>query len=318
MKTLCFLLTAVVFMPGNLFAAAAVEEGKNWRAHVDLNYVYDDNLAAAPKNETLRAGIGRVDNSGFQWSGGASYDLKFSNKYKLNFSYDANQVVYNSMSQFDMLMHMFGGGFTYNITPLFNFTLDYKYIYSLVNNDKFSEIHYYSPAFNYFHEKFGLFRPDFTYKRVNNFQFDTLDMDQYSVGFAHYYFFSNFTRNINYGYHYGIDQSFGDAFQQKYHIANVGGSTPLWWGFDLTGRAVYSFRDYDKFVARFDALGNDVLRQDTMSNYNANISKVLINKFYFVNNVKLNFDYLHSYNNSNLVIRDYVDNRYTVGVSMGF
>lgn len=318
MKTLCFLLAVLVFMPAKLYAASAAEEGKNWRVQVDTNYVYDDNLAAAPKNETLRAGIGRVDNSGFQWSGSATYDWKFSNKFKLTFDYDANQVVYDSLSQFDMLIQMFGGGFTYNFTPLFNFTMDYKYIYNVVNNDKFSEIHYYSPAFNYFHEKFGLFRPDFTYKRVNNYQFDSLDMDQYTAGFNYYYFFSNYTRRLNVGYHYGIDESFGEAFQQKYSIVNASGSTPLWWGLDLTARAVYSFRDYDKFVARFDSQGNNILRQDTFSNYNVNISKVLINKFYIMNNLRLNFDYLHSYNNSNLVIRDYVDNRYTMGVSMGF
>lgn len=318
MKTLCFLLSVVVFMPDNLYAAAMAEEGKNWRVRVEANYVYDDNLAAAPKNETLRAGIGRVDNSGFQWSGNVAYDWKLSNKFKMTFDYDANQVIYSTLDQFDMLTQMVGTGMTYSFTPLFNVQFDYKYIYNVVSNSKFSEIHYFSPALNYFNETFGLFRPDFTYKRVNNFQFDTMDMDQYSTGFNYFYFFSNYTRRVSVGYHYSIDESFGDAFKQKYSSVSAGGATPLFWGLDLSAKGTYTFRDYDKFVARFDSQGNNVLRQDTFTNYNVNISKLLIKRLYVVDNVRLNLDYLYSYNNSNLVIRDYIDNRYTVGVTMGF
>ncbi len=290
------------------------QSGKNWEIDISANYVYDSNVVASPEDDQFKpTGLTDEDDSGFAWDGTATYDLEFTKKFKMDFNYDIYQIVYDELSDYDIITQMFGTGMTYKLSRMADIQVDYKYVYNLVDNESFSGFHFINPSFNYFHDKFGFTRIDAWFKEISNINNRTRDGDQWSAGFTHYFLFSNYTRRISVGYRFSQDDTTGSAFDRDIHDFTVRGLTPLYWGVLLDAKAKLSVREYDEFIVT-----DGSLRDDDQQIYSAALSKVLVKKAWVFHDVTASAKYTHLFNKSNLATRTYRSNRYTVGFSTSF
>ena len=222
-------------------------------------------------------------------------------------------TVYGELNQYDLTSQMFGLSPTYKITPTMNIMLDYNYIYNIVDGDNFSGINYVGPSFNHMHEKFGLTRLYYTYKDTDNWQNDLRDNRHHTLGFAHYFFFSNYTRRIGIDYQYSTENTDGSAFDRDNHRIKIKGKTPLVWGWEGDIDISYTFRQYD---TRLGSAGT--LRDDTLQRYQFGLTRVLLKNWQCLQDLTLILKYRRLENNTNLLTRDFASNRADIGFQARF
>ena len=201
----------------------------------------------------------------------------------------------------------------YKFAPLVNITLDYNFIYNIVDGDNFSGIHYISPSFNYMNKTFGLTRIFYTFKSTDNWQSDLRDNSAYATGIKHYFFFSDFTRRIHIGYKYTSDDTFSTFFDRNNHTAEIRGQTPLFYGIEMDLEVEISFR---KYVRRLGTDGS--LRNDTQEKYSVEFRKVLLDKLGPMEELQIKVGYRYQVNDSNLLFRDFDSNKGFVGLDARF
>ena len=291
------------------------QSGKNWGVSVGTYFVYDDNVINQPSQASARpAGLPtNPDDTAFAWDGRAYYKHSFNNKFHLRASYDIDMTVYGELNQYDLTSQMFGLSPTYKITPTMNIMLDYNYIYNIVDGDNFSGINYVGPSFNHMHEKFGLTRLYYTYKDTDNWQNDLRDNRHHTLGFAHYFFFSNYTRRIGIDYQYSTENTDGSAFDRDNHRIKIKGKTPLVWGWEGDIDISYTFRQYD---TRLGSAGT--LRDDTLQRYQFGLTRVLLKNWQCLQDLTLILKYRRLENNTNLLTRDFASNRADIGFQARF
>jgi len=307
----CFLLIT----PSILTAATlANESGKFWKFKLSANYSYDDNVVNEPTNIAFRPAflVGKDDHI-FDWSATLSLKHAFTKKLSMRATYDVDMTIHSELSQYDLTAQILGVGMVYKFAPLFNFTLDYNYIYNIVDDDNFSGIHYVSPSLNYMNKTFGLTRVFYTFKSTDNWQSDLRDNDAFSAGLKHYFFFSDFSRRIILGYKYTSDDTTGSSFDRDLHTVELRGQTPLFFGIDLDLQVEVTFREY---VSRLGTDGS--LRDDDQYKLVAEFKKVLFDKLGIMQNLTMKAGYRYLFNDSNLLLRDYRTNKGYVGLDARF
>lgn len=293
---------------------AVSEKGKNWKIKLDANFVYEDNVVASPDNSSIKpAGLGQEGDEAFEWNGAASYDFKINKKFKWDLDYDINQIVYDDLDQYNLVSQIFGTGGTYKINPLTHLQLNYKFIYNILDGDNYSGSQYLSPSFNYMNKKFGLTRLDFTFKYTDNYEADTRDKNQYAFGITQYMLFSNYTRRVSLSYKYTIDDADGPAFDRDFHTIALKGQTPLPWGMKLYGKGKWIISDYDSFLTQASDL-----REDTKQQYYVKLSKLLLDQWKCMRDLTLAVKYKYTFNDSNLLVREYESNLVSVGLAARF
>jgi len=281
----------------------ANESGKNWSFKLETRYAYDDNVVQVPTRMSLRPVLrDGADDHLYEWSASGRFKHAFNNKFSIRADYDIDMTIHSDLSQYDLTSHLVGIRPRYKFTKLMNVELTYKYIYNIVDGENFSGIHYFEPSFNYMNKKFGLTRLFYTYKYSDNWLNDLRDNDQHSLGITQY---SNFTKRISVGYKYSNDNSIGSSFDRDIHIISVRGKMPLFYGIDMDAVAQFSFRNYDHRIAT-----NGDLRDDTQNKAFVTFSKVVLEKFGFLQKLTAKFKYRYIFNESNLLIREYRTNRY--------
>jgi hypothetical protein len=277
-------------------------------------YAYDDNVVQAPRDMAFKPdSIDREDDSLFEWSATGVLKHAFTDKFSLRGTYDVDMTIHAHLSEYDLTSQIFGISPTYKLTPLMNIMLDYKYIYNIVDRANFSGIHYVGPSFNYMHPTFGMTRIFYTYKNTDNWKTDARDNIQHEVGFKQYVFFSNYTRRITFGYKYGTDNTLSDAFDRILHTLELNGRTPLFYGINLEVNAKATYREYDSRIAT-----DGTLRDDIQHSVYLTLSKVLLRRLAFMENLTAKVKYRYVYNESDLLLREYRSNRVDVGLEARF
>lgn len=307
------LLWMVVSVPVHS-APLADKSGKNWSFKLNALYAYDDNVVEAPLANLFKpALIVREEDSMLEWSATAGWKRSFNEKFSLRATYDVDMTIHSHLSEYDLTMQIFGIGQTYKISPLMNVMLDYKFIYNIVDRGHFSGIQYFSPSFHYMHAKFGLTRLYYTFQYTNNWVTDARDNIQHSMGFKQYVFFSNYTRRISFGYKYATDDTTADGFDRDLHTLELRGKTPLFFGIDLDVEVEATFRIYDSRLAT-----NGTVRDDIQHKVYVNISKVVLRKFGWLENLTAKAKYRYVFNESDLLLREYRSNRFDIGLEARF
>jgi hypothetical protein len=306
--------TVLLLLPGFASAQTMTETGKDWKIKVNTNSIYDTNLVAAPKDGSLTpTGISKVDTTGFQFTGSASYNLNISKDFKANVLYDVDKFVYSAISGYDLTSHMLGGGIVYKLMPLLQLQMDYKYFYNNISGTDFSGIHFINPSLNYMNATFGMTRFDLQYKDTNNWVNDTRDGRTYTTGLSQYFFFDDYKRRISVGYKYSKDEMEGLAFSRNLNDFQATAHTPVIYGVNFDARAKFSLRQYDNF--RVTSITN---REDVQQFYTASFTKTFIQKWGFMENLNGYARFEHLFNNSNLGVRSYISDRYLVGLTASF
>jgi len=312
----CLLAVYFILCIANTSTAATLanESGKFWKFKLSANYSYDDNVVNEPTNIAFRPAllVGKDDHI-FNWSATGSLNHNFTDSLSMRLTYDADMTIHSELSQYDLTSQILGLGTVYKFTKLFNFSLDYNYIYNIVDGDNFSGIHYISPSINYMNKTLGLTRVFYTYKSTDNWVNDQRDNEAHAMGLKHYFFFSNFTRRISVGYKYTTDNTDGPLFDRYFHTVEVRGQTPLFYGILMDLQIDYAFREYDNWVATD---GN--LRDDTRQRIYVKFSKVLLRKLGILQNLTANMGYRYMYNDSNLLVREFRTNKGFVGLEARF
>lgn len=290
------------------------KSGKFWSFKLNALYAYDDNVVQAPRDMAFKPDIiDREDDSLFEWSATGVLKHAFTDKFSLRGTYDVDMTIHTHLSEYDLTSQIIGISPTYKITPLMNIMFDYKYIYNIVDRENFSGIHYVGPSFNYMHPTFGMTRLFYTYKNTDNWRTNARDNIQHEVGFKQYVFFSNYTRRITFGYKYGTDNTVSDAYDRILHTLELNGRTPLFYGIDLEVNAKATYREYDSRIAT-----DGTRRDDIQHAVYVNLSKVLLRRLAFMENLTAKVKYRYVYNESDLLLREYRSNRVDVGLEARF
>lgn len=314
---LLFFVFSLMGLPAISQPSAAILEkgGENWKLKLNTLYAYDDNVVTAPDKVSLRpASITKINDSMFEWSGTGTYFYKPVTKFNLRMDYDVDMTIHTELNEFNLTTQMFSLTPTYKFTPLINAQIIYSYIYNIVDGDNFSGTHFISPNFYYMHKKFGLSRIYFTFRSTDNWKFDSRDSSQYSAGINHFLFFFNYKGRIKFGYDFTKDDTTGSAFDRDLHNFSVKGKSPLFFGIDLDAEAKVSLRNYD---SRKEDNGIDE-RKDTQQRYSVKLSKVLFKELGILEKLTFYSKYRHTFNKTNLEIREYKSNRVDVGLRAVF
>ena len=292
-------------------AALFEKKGDNWKLKLNTLYAYDDNVATAPKDGSLRpASMSKIGDSIFAWSGTGTYSYKPTAKFSLRTDYDIDMTIHSKLKEYDLTTQMFSLTPTYKFTPLMNAQLMYSYIWNIVDGSNFSGVHFISPNFYYMHEKFGLTRVYYTYKSTNNWQYDSRDTGQHSVGINQFFFLAKQKGRIKLAYEFAEDNAAGSAFDRNIHNFSLKAKTPLFWEINLDAEAKYSIRSYDTRVAD-NAVDK---RRDDQQRYTAKLSRVLYKNLGILEKLTFYGKYRHTYNNTNLNVREYKSNRFDFGL----
>ncbi len=305
----------LLYIPTVLHAATlANESGKFWKFKLSANYSYDDNVVNEPTDIAFRpvALVGKDDHI-FNWSATASIKHNFTKQLTMRAIYDVDMSIHSELEQYDLTSQIIGLSATYKFAPLFNFSMDYNFIYNIVDGDDFSGVHYVSPSFNHMHKTFGLTRVFYTFKSTDNWQSDLRDNIQHSVGIQHHFFFSDFTRRITLRYKYTADDSNGASFDRNLHTAEIRGKTPLFYDIEMDLHIEIAFREY---LTRLGTNGS--LRDDTRHKLHVKFTKVLLSNLGILRNLTAKVGYRYLYNESNLLVRDYRSNKGYVGFDARF
>ncbi len=299
------LLCGLFQMPANA-QTLLNESGKKWKINLGTSFAYDDNVVNTPNLATARPAGLPTDSGDTSFSLNVQSSLKhsFSNKFFVRASYDIDMTVYSDLNQYDLTTQIFGMSPTYKITPTMQLMMDYNFIYNIVNGANFSGINYIGPSFNHMHPKFGLSRLYYTFKTTHNWQNKLRHNQHHTVGAAHFFFFSNYTRRIGIDYQYSTENTQGSAFDRDNHRVKIKGATPLLWGWQGEIDIAYTFRNYDTRLANLTAL-----RDDTLQRYQFGVSRVLIEQWSYLKNLTLTLKYRRLENDSNLLPRDFASNR---------
>ncbi|MGV7222615.1 MAG: surface lipoprotein assembly modifier [Nitrospinales bacterium] len=316
-KSLVFAIILIGNLVQNLpvhSAPLADESGKNWRIKLNALYAYDDNVVQAPRDMAFKPdAITTEDDSMLEWSATADWKHTFNKNLSLRAAYDVDMTIHSKLSEYDLTTQIAGISPTFKISPLMNVMLDYKYIYNIVDGDSFSGIQYLSPSFHYMHPKLGLTRLYYTFQYTDNWKTDLRDNIKHSLGIKQYIFFANYTRRISFGYKYTTEDANGDIYDRDLHTLELIGKTPLFFGVDLEVEAEATFRSYDTRLAT-----DSGLRDDIQHKVYVNLSKVLLRKFAFMENLTAKAQYRYEYNDSDLLLREYRTNRVEVGLEARF
>ena len=292
-------------------AALLEKKGDNWKIKLNTVYAHDDNVATAPKDGSLRPeSMSKIGDSMFEWSGTGTFFYKPTTKFSLRTDYDIDMTIHSKLKQYDLTTQMFSLTPTYKFTPLMNAQLMYSYIWNIVDGSNFSGVHFISPNFYYMHKKFGLTRVYYTYKSTDNWQFDTRDTGQHSVGINQFFFFSKQKGRIKLAYEYTTDDAKGSAFDRDLHNISLRVKSPLFYGINLDAEGKYSIRSYDTRVAD-NAVDK---RRDNQQRYTVKLTRVLYKNLGFLEKLTFYGKYRHTYNKTNLNVREYKSNRFDFGL----
>lgn len=311
-RVLVFLFATFVCLSGNSQSEAALwgKKGANWKLNLNTLYAHDNNVVTAPDDPALRpATMTQLGDSIFEWSGTAIYNYKPTTKFSLRMDYDIDMTIHTELNEYDLTSQMFTLSPTYKFNPSMNVQLMYSYIWNIVDGSNFSGVHFVSPNFYYMHEKFGLTRIYYTYKDTDNWDFDSRDTSHNAVGMNHFFFFSDYKGRVTFAYEYSNDNSDGPAFDRDLNDFSLKVKTPLLYEIVLDAECKYSVRSYETRLAD-DGVEK---RKDYQQRYAINLSRVLIEKVGVLERLTFYGKFRHTFNRSNLDIREYASDRFDFG-----
>ncbi|QPJ62945.1 MAG: DUF560 domain-containing protein [Candidatus Nitronauta litoralis] len=305
-----------LWLPSSANAVDFSQKGKNWKAKIKSQYVYDSNVTQNPiegRDVPLSLRGADNDDSAINYDAFASYTVNFTKKFKVEGSYEIDGTTYFELSRYDLITQMFGLKPVYNISPLANITFQYFYFHNINDGNSFSGVNYISPSFNHFSKKFGVTRLYLKYKSTDNFVNQGRDADSYGVGFKHIYLFSNYQNNVGIGYEYSNDDTAGN-FDRDIHTVTVSSKVSLPLDVVMNTSYRYSNRDYRTFLAT--TAPNT--REDFFHTFRANFQKVFLKNFGIIEKVLGNVKYTYNFNDSNTEFREYQNHRVDVGLDVRF
>lgn len=295
---------------GPLQAQTLSKAGKNWKVKLNIGTLINDNVAQNPGGAFNL--FGQDGDSAFSWSGSGEYLHTFNDRLSLKGEYQIDQTVYSDLGQYDLLTNSWGLRPRYKFDRNAFLDFQYFYIWSVAGGNSFSGVNYFSPTYSRLLGKWGLVQARFFYANTDNFRNQARDADEFGGGLDYVYIFQGTRNYLGIGYQ-GVEEDTAGRFDRTRHEVKLRGQYLLPYDIRFKGRYRYSFRDYDTFASS----GGGV-RQDNQHNFNFSVSKVLMNRWEFLNGLTGAISWIRITNDSNALFREYESNQVTFTLTAGF
>ncbi len=228
---------------------------RRWSISGTLSFQYDDNVVLKPEGLTTAELITRESDYrgvGFLW---ATYRFPLGEHLLGGVRYSLYQSVHTRLHDYDVTNNapaIYGGyqgevaGFPYKVQA------DYEYQHTLLDNTRYLARH--SGIFGLDFSEAPFLLTNLTYRgQKKHFynQEEALGTADDRSGFNHmagltqYLFFSEKTRGIHGGYFFDRDDTEGNNWDYKGHLASAGFYTPLVYGVRLRVKGEYYRQNFD-------------------------------------------------------------------------